>query len=75
MMAILGFLVFAGALAASLAVFAFTLLPALPRIAALLAGYDDEVAARHAPPLVLKDRRAWSRAATFAPARAGRVAA
>lgn len=36
MMAVVGFMVFAAALLASLAVFALTLIPALPRIVSLL---------------------------------------
>ncbi len=40
-MAVLGILVFAAAFAAAVAVFAFTLVPALPRIIALLSGEGD----------------------------------
>ena len=48
MMAILGMLVFAAAFAASAAVFAFTLVPALPRIVALLSGEGGSGAGRSA---------------------------
>ncbi|MDB5704713.1 MAG: hypothetical protein JWN66_1829 [Sphingomonas bacterium] len=60
MMAVLGMLVFAGAFAAAGSVFAFTLVPALPRIAALLRGETDpgHVAM---PMLVLSDRRLRAR--------------
>ena len=43
-MAVVGFLVFASALAASIAVFWFTLVPALPRILAILRDRVDPVA-------------------------------
>ena len=58
MMTIVAFMVFAATLATSLAVFAYTLIPALPRIAALLSGRDDSAAM---PQLVLRDRRAAPR--------------
>lgn len=57
-MTIVAFIVFAGALAASMAVFAATLVPALPRIAALLSGREDLAAI---PQLVLRDRHPQSR--------------
>lgn len=41
MTAVLGMIVFAGAFAAAGSVFAFTLVPAMPRIAALLRGETD----------------------------------
>ena len=60
MMAVLGIVVFAGALAAAMSVFAFTLVPALPRIAALLRGEADPAYLAE-PVLVLSDRRPRSR--------------
>ena len=54
MMTIVSMMVFASALAASIAVFLYTLAPALPRIAALLSGQADTAALPH---LVLRDRR------------------
>jgi len=56
MLAIFGTLVFAGAFAAVVGVFAFTLVPALPRIAALLRGEADPVVYGR-PMLILSDRR------------------
>jgi hypothetical protein len=44
-MAVVGFLVFASAFAASIAVFWFTLMPALPRIVAILRDGADPVVA------------------------------
>ncbi len=67
MLMITGSLVFAMALAASLWVFAFTLVPAIPRIAALLAGKTDPASARQ-PSLVLREVRIRSRA-RLAPSR------
>ena len=61
MLMITGSLVFAMALAASLWVFAFTLVPAIPRIAALLAGEADSASAER-PALVLREVRIRSRA-------------
>jgi hypothetical protein len=60
MMAILGMLVFASAFAASVAVFAFTLVPALPRIVALLSGEGDPALVDR-PLLILNDRRLRTR--------------
>lgn len=47
-MAVVGFLVFASAFAASVAVFWVTLVPALPRIVAILRDGVDPVPALHA---------------------------
>jgi hypothetical protein len=56
MMTIVALLVFAGAFAAAVAVFSYTLLPAMPRIAAILSGREDPVlSATHR--LVVRDRR------------------
>ena len=55
MLTIFGLLIFTGAFAASVAVFAFTLAPALPRIAALLTG--DDAAPLMTARLVVRDRR------------------
>jgi len=60
MLMVMGFLVFAAALAASIAVFAFTLVPALPRIAALLRGEADPALVRQ-PALVLSENRLRAR--------------
>jgi hypothetical protein len=60
MMTVLGILVFAGAFAAAASVFAFTLVPALPRIAALLRGEADPAYVT-APMLILSDRRLRAR--------------
>lgn len=60
MMTVLGILVFAGAFAAAASVFAFTLVPALPRIVALLRG-DSDPAHVTAPMLILSDRRLRAR--------------
>ena len=75
-MAILGMLVFAAAFAAAASVFAFTLVPALPRIVALLSGEGDPVLVDR-PVLILNDRRsrAWVRATPYARPRMLRVAA
>jgi len=54
MMTVVAFLVFAATLATSVAVIAYTLRPAMPRIIALLAGREDVGALPH---LVLRDRR------------------
>lgn len=54
MMTIVSMLIFASALAVSIAVFVYTLAPAMPRIKALLAGQADTAALPH---LVLRDRR------------------
>jgi hypothetical protein len=55
-MAILGMLVFAAAFAAAVSVFAFTLVPAMPRIVALLSGELDPALVDR-PVLSLNDRR------------------
>ena len=60
MMTVLGILVFAGALAAAASVFAFTLVPALPRIIALLRGESDPALFRQ-PALVLSENRVRAR--------------
>lgn len=60
MMAVLGILVFAAAFAAAASVFAFTLVPALPRIVALLRGETDPALVT-APMLILSDRRLRAR--------------
>jgi hypothetical protein len=60
MMAVLGMMVFAGAFAAAGYVFAFTLAPALPRIAALLRGEADPAHVAM-PVLILSDRRLRAR--------------
>lgn len=69
-MAMVELLIFSGALAAVMAVFAFTLLPAMPRIVALLSGRTDPVLAGRRR-LVLSDPRVRSRArlVAMAPAR------
>lgn len=54
MMTIVSMLIFASALAVSIAVFLYTLAPAMPRIKALLLGQADTAAL---PQLVLRDRR------------------
>jgi hypothetical protein len=59
-MAILGMLVFAAAFAAAASVFAFTLVPALPRIVALLSGEGDPALVDR-PVLILNDRRSRAR--------------
>jgi hypothetical protein len=60
MTTVLGILVFAGAFAATASVFAFTLVPALPRIIALLRGEADPAHVA-APMLILSDRRLRAR--------------
>ena len=60
MMMVMGFLVFATAFAASAWVFAFTLVPALPRIAALLRGEADPALFRQ-PALILNENRVRAR--------------
>ncbi len=60
MMTVMGFLVFAAAFAASASVFAFTLVPALPRITALLRGEADPALVRQ-PALILSENRLRSR--------------
>jgi hypothetical protein len=60
MVMVMGFLVFAAAFAASAGVFAFTLVPALPRIAALLRGEADPALVRQ-PALILSENRLRSR--------------
>ena len=60
MLAIFGSLVFAAAFAAVVGVFAFTLFPALPRIAALLRG-DADPAHAIRPTLILSDRQIRAR--------------
>lgn len=71
MMTVLGILVFAGAFAAAASVFAFTLVPALPRIVALLRGEADPAYVTE-PMLILSDRRLRAR---VRPVRATAVAA
>ena len=56
MLAMFGSLIFAGAFAAVVGVFAFTLIPALPRIVALFRGQRDPAHVPQ-PALVLSDRR------------------
>lgn len=58
MMTVLSLIVFAATLATSLAVLFYTLVPAIPRIVALLSGGEDIAAV---PSLVLRDRRVQSR--------------
>ena len=60
MLAMLESLVFAAAFAAVVGVFAFTLAPALPRIAALLRGEADPAHAIR-PALILSDRQIRAR--------------
>lgn len=60
MVTIMGLLVFAAAFAASAWVFAFTLVPALPRITALLRGEADPALVRQ-PALILSENRVRSR--------------
>jgi len=60
MMTVMGLLVFAAAFAASASVFAFTLVPALPRIAALLRGEGDPARFRQ-PALILSENRVRAR--------------
>ena len=60
MLAVIGSMVFAGAFAAVVGVFAFTLIPALPRIAALLRGEADPVLYNR-PMLILSDRQLRAR--------------
>lgn len=67
-MAVLGMLVFAAAFAAAVAVFAFTLVPALPRIFALLSGEEDPALADRRV-LILNDRRLRARARSIPVAR------
>lgn len=64
-MAFVGFLVFASALAASVAVFWLTLVPALPRIAALLR--DGMTPAPVAPAMIISEARVRARARATAP--------
>ena len=71
MMTVMGFLVFAAAFAASAWVFAFTLVPALPRISALLRGEADPALVRQ-PALVLSENRLRSRIRSV-PARPARI--
>ena len=75
MLAIFGSLVFAAAFAAVVGVFAFTLVPALPRIAALLRGEADPAHVVR-PALTLSDRqvRAQSRMGVRPVAMRGAVA-
>jgi hypothetical protein len=56
MMTVMGLLVFAAAFAASAWVFAFTLMPALPRIAALLRGETDPALVRQSALILSEDR-------------------
>jgi hypothetical protein len=60
MMTVMGFLVFAAAFAGAMSVFAFTLVPALPRIAALLRGEGDPALFRQ-PALILSENRVRAR--------------
>ncbi len=60
MLAMFGSLIFAGAFAAVVGVFAFTLVPALPRILALFRGQADPAHVTR-PALVLSDRRIRAR--------------
>ncbi|CAN5474449.1 hypothetical protein BH10PSE14_BH10PSE14_14110 [soil metagenome] len=71
MMMVMGFLVFAAAFAASAWVFAATLVPAMPRIIALLHNGTDLVPARQ-PALVLNENRVRSRLRS-APAQPARM--
>lgn len=71
MLAMFGSLIFAGAFAAVVGVFAFTLVPALPRIAALFRGQVDPAHVSQ-PALVLSDRRI--RARPMAPIGRGAIA-
>ncbi len=74
MMTIVALLVFAGAFAAAAMVFAYTLLPALPRIGAILSGREDPVlSATHQ--LVVRDRRSSARSRMVAAPVAFRAAA
>jgi hypothetical protein len=59
MMTIVSYLLFVSTLATSVAVLFHTLVPALPRIIALLQGREDIAAMPH---LILRDRRSSSRA-------------
>lgn len=64
-MAIVGFLVFASALVASMAVFWLTLVPALPRIVAILRyGVDPAAPGQQ---LILSEARVRARVRTAAP--------
>ncbi|MGY4395875.1 hypothetical protein ACVWZA_001048 [Sphingomonas sp. UYAg733] len=66
MMTFVGLLVFAGAFAAALAVFAFTLMPAMPRIVAILSGREDPIlASTHR--LTVRDRRLAARSRPVTP--------
>jgi hypothetical protein len=62
-MAVVGFLVFASAFAASVAVFWFTLAPALPRIVFLLRDGVDPMATR-APAWIVSEPRLRARVRT-----------
>ena len=64
MMTFVSYLLFVSTLATSVAVMFYTLVPALPRIIALLAGRDDFAVMPH---LVLRDRRSSSRARAAQP--------
>lgn len=74
MMTIASLLVFAAALSASMMVFAFTLSPELPRIAAVLRGEEDPVVAGR-PVLVLRERQAPVPVSVLRPMQAMREAA
>lgn len=64
-MAVVGFLVFASALAASISVFWLTLAPAMPRIVALLRdGVDPTVSA--VPAVIVSEARLRARTRTVA---------
>lgn len=64
-MAFVGFLVFASAFATSIAVFWFTLVPALPRIAALLR--DGAAPIPTAPAVIVSEARLRARVRATAP--------
>jgi hypothetical protein len=67
MMTAVSFLVFAAALAGALSVFGFTLVPALPRIRAILRGEVDPVFAAR-PVLTVNEPRVRSRIRLATPA-------
>ena len=60
MMMVMDFVVFAAAFAASLWVFGVTLMPAMPRIVALLRGQADPALVRQ-PALILSENRLRAR--------------
>jgi len=71
MVAVLAFLIFAAAFAAAMSVFTLTLVPALPRIAALLRGEADPARVTE-PMLILSDRRLRARVRPLPVTAAGR---